>query len=329
LTPKTTWIGQHKIEMNKTDIIEEQLTSENGTTGSFRSLLIVTASIFTGEVFIMFFLHAFVIESHVTKMLLDGLLLTVLVYPMLFIFMLRPLNLYISAQKEAEKELQKEITQRKQAEEKNHASLKEKEILLKEIHHRVKNNMQVISSLLKIQEKNTDDKKAKDVLKISQDRVRVMSTIHETLYQSDNLAKIELGSYLTKLATAILHSYQTNPGQIKLIINSEEIYISIGQASPLGLIINELITNSLKYAFPDNREGEINISVKKLQEKHIELIVMDNGIGFSNSSVNGNTIRFGHKLVSALVENQLKGSISMGNNSGTKYTIKFEVREVY
>jgi PAS domain S-box-containing protein len=160
--------------------------------------------------------------------------------------------------------ISEDITEQKKAENLIKASLKEKETLLQEIHHRVKNNMQVISSLLDLQSSTAKDPKIKDALKESQSRVHTMSAVHQTLHESDKLSEIDLQTYLDKVTTSIFQTYSVEPGKVSLINKVENIPISMSQASPLGLIINELISNSLKYAFPDDRKGEITVSMKKI-----------------------------------------------------------------
>jgi PAS domain S-box-containing protein len=216
------------------------------------------------------------------------------------------------------------ITDRKNAEDQIKASLKEKETLLQEIHHRVKNNMQVISSLLKLQSNNIEDDRIKEALKESQNRINTMSAVHETLHSSENLSGIDLKGYLPKVATSIFQTYNVNPSKVKLNISIEEMPISINQASPLGLVINEVVSNSLKYAFPKDRKGEITINMKKL-DKELELTVKDNGVGMPEDFDWKNAKSLGLKLVRTLVENQLKGSIDIESKNGTKFTIKFNI----
>ncbi len=216
------------------------------------------------------------------------------------------------------------ISELKQAENQIKASLKEKETLLHEIHHRVKNNMQVINSLLKLQANNIEDKNLKGVLKESQSRVYAMSAVHETLHGSDKLSEIDLKSYLSKITTSIFQTYATNHYNVNLKSDIVESPISIKQAYPLGLIVNELISNSLKYAFPKEKQGEISVSMKIL-DKELELIVKDDGVGIPNDLDWKNSSSLGFKLVRTLVENQLEGSIDLDNTNGTKFTIKFNI----
>jgi PAS domain S-box-containing protein len=215
-------------------------------------------------------------------------------------------------------------TERKQAEEKVIASLKEKQTLLDEIHHRVKNNMNIISSLLKLQSNNIEDEHTKNILKESQNRIYAMSAIHETIHGSENLSEINLKTYLYKITDSIFQSSSINPKKVKLKNDITEIPISINQASPIGLVTNELISNSLKYAFPDGREGEISVAMNML-DKELQLTIKDNGVGMPKDFDWKNTKSLGLKLVCTLVENQLDGSIDMESKNGTKFTIKFNI----
>jgi PAS domain S-box-containing protein len=217
-----------------------------------------------------------------------------------------------------------DITERKNAEEKIEASLKEKEILLREIHHRVKNNMQIISSLLGLASENIKDKKYVDMFRESQNRINSMSLIHEKLYRSKDLAKIELNDYIRDLANSIYQSRGVKPGTIVLNINIENVQLGIDRSIPFGLIINELITNSLKYAFPGDRKGEIKVSLHLIDEKTFELIVSDNGVGIPYDVDFRKTGSLGLRLVTMLVENQLKGKIELDRSKGTEFNIKFQ-----
>ena len=220
----------------------------------------------------------------------------------------------------------RDITDRKQAEEQIKASLKEKQTLLDEIHHRVKNNMNIVSSLLKLQSNNIENDQIKDILKASQDRVYAMSAVHETLHGTENLSEIDLKSYLSKITTSIFQAYSTDNRKVKLNSDVDNSLISLNQAYPLGLTINELISNSLKYAFPANRTGEVTVNLKKL-DKELELIVIDDGVGIPEKLDWKNSNTLGLKLVRTLVENQLDGSIDLDNTNGTRFTIKFNIDE--
>ena len=216
-----------------------------------------------------------------------------------------------------------DITDRKLAEEQVKANLKEKETLLQEIHHRVKNNMQVISSLLKLQSNSYDDERIKKPLLESQNRVKAMAAVHENLYKSKNLSSISILPFLKELTTSILASYQLSSENITLEIDSDEIFINIEQASPLGLIVNELVSNSLKHAFTDGHKGEIHINLKRGNDDHIHLCFSDDGIGMPVSLDWRNSDSLGLKLVLNLAENQLDGSIKMEVNNGTQFDIIF------
>ena len=216
-----------------------------------------------------------------------------------------------------------DITERKIAEEKIEESLKEKEILLREIHHRVKNNMQIISSLLGLASGSIKDKKYVDMFRESQNRINSMSLIHEKLYRSRDLEKIDLKEYIRDLGNAIFQSCGVKKGTIGLNINIENVQLGIDHSIPLGLIINELITNSLKYAFPGDRNGEIKISLHLIDEKTFELIVSDNGVGIPYNVDFRKTESLGLRLVTLLVENQLKGKIDLDRSKGTEFNIRF------
>jgi two-component sensor histidine kinase len=216
-----------------------------------------------------------------------------------------------------------DITDRKQAEEKIRRSLEEKEVLLREIHHRVKNNMQIVSSLLMLQSRNIEDKKYKDMFIDSQNRINSMALIHEKLYQSESIAQINFKEYISDIVSNIFESYSIKRN-IKIDINVENIPIKIDYAVPCGLIINELVTNSLKYAFPDDRQGNIKISVKKEDNNMIRLSISDDGIGIPKDMDIRNTKSLGLHLVTALAEAQLHGQIILNREKGTEFQIRFE-----
>jgi PAS domain S-box-containing protein len=217
---------------------------------------------------------------------------------------------------------QQEITERKRAEDELKKIVNEKEILLKEIHHRVKNNLQVIYSLLNLQAEQLDDPNSLDVLKDSQNRVRSMALIHEKLYQSENLAQINFNEYLESLVNDLYRSYQMHKNQIKIKLDVDEVIFGIDIAVPCSLLINELIANSLKYAFPDNNSGEINIHFHSLQNGHYSLQISDNGVGLPPDIDYRHTKSLGLQLVNTLVQ-QINGMIELDSNQGTAYRITF------
>jgi len=204
------------------------------------------------------------------------------------------------------------------------ASLKEKITLLEEVHHRVKNNMAAISSLLKLQANSIQDNQVREIFKESQSRIFAMAAIHKILHSSENLSEINLGVYLSKVTASIFQTYSITSDQVVLKIDHEEMPISINQASLLGLIIRELMSNALKYAFSNGRKGEITVSMKK-RPTAFALIVQDNGIGFADGLDWKNANTLGLTLLRTLVENQLDGSIDMENNNGTRIIIQFNI----
>lgn len=216
----------------------------------------------------------------------------------------------------------RDITHHKDVEAQMKASLKEKNVLLKEIHHRVKNNLQIISSLLNLQSMYIEDKEAFKVFKESQNRVKSMAMIHEKLYQSGNFAEINVAEYLNNLIDNIYISYGVNPDIIKPKINAENVFLDINKSIPCFLIVNEVITNSIKHAFPEGRSGEIQIDFKKNNEKHI-LTIKDNGIGLPENLNIKETNTLGMQLIFGLIS-QLDGKIEVNSNNGTEFKITFK-----
>lgn len=218
--------------------------------------------------------------------------------------------------------LSREVTERTLAEDQARASLREKEVLLKEIHHRVKNNLQIISSLLNLQSRKIKDEQIATVLNESQNRVRSMALIHEKLYQSKNLAEINLGDYVKSLATFLARSYQ-GVGGVSMEVDTEEILLDLDHAVPCGLILNELISNAFKYAFPDGRQGKLSVVLKRSPEGEIVIRVQDNGIGFPEHLDFKNSPSLGLQLVNSLVE-QIDGEIFLDAQNGTLFTVRFK-----
>jgi two-component sensor histidine kinase len=212
--------------------------------------------------------------------------------------------------------------ERKKAQEQIKASLREKEILLKEIHHRVKNNLQIISSLLNLQAEYLKDTQTIAIFKDSQNRIQSMAIVHEKLYQSEDLATINLSDYIQDLVSNLSYSYEVNLESIVFKIDVEDVLLDIDTAIPCGLIINELISNSLKYAFPRGKSGEIWIKLKSSAKNQLRLIVSDNGMGLPENFDFNNTESLGLQLVDALTI-QLKGTIEIDRARGTKFLITF------
>jgi PAS domain S-box-containing protein len=214
----------------------------------------------------------------------------------------------------------------KKADEQIKKDLEEKEILLQEIHHRVKNNMQIISSLLKLQSAHIKDKRALELFQNSRDRVKTMALIHDALYRSKDLANIDFADYVNKLTTQIFISYGANSNLIELKIDIQNVLLDISAAIPCGLIINELVSNSLKYAFPKGRKGEISISFA-YKGKVNTLCVKDNGIGISGEIDLENSPTLGLLLVNSLAK-QLDGTLKLEKVKGTSFKISFKKAEL-
>ena len=199
-------------------------------------------------------------------------------------------------------------------------SLREKEILLKEIHHRVKNNMQIISSLLNLQSDYIKDQEDLMLFKESQDRIRAMSLVHESLYHSKDLANIDFKKYITELISYLFTTYNISPDMISLQMNVDSIVLDISYAIPCALVINELISNALKYAFPKGRQGEISLAFTRQSQDMYLLDIEDNGIGIPPHIKFDDTTTLGLQLIKALV-NQLKGSVNLIVKDGTRFKI--------
>jgi two-component sensor histidine kinase len=185
------------------------------------------------------------------------------------------------------------------------------ELLLKEIHHRVKNNLQTISSLLHLQSAHIKDADVKQAVAAGQHRVESMALIHQKLYQRDNLAAIEMKDYLSNLVTSLIETFDADPERITFHLDMPELELDVDTAVPLGLIVNELITNSLKYAFPDGRAGTITVSLQKTGDQ-LDLLVADDGVGSANTATG---TAFGSQLVKLLAA-QLGGRITQEVTNG-------------
>ncbi len=216
----------------------------------------------------------------------------------------------------------RDITERKLAGDRLKASLQEKEVLLQEVHHRVKNNLQVISSLLNLQSQYIEDQIVLEIFKESQQRIHSMSLIHEKLYRSENLASIDFGAYIRELAAFLLRSQKQSGQQISLSIHTDEVLLRIDTAVPCGLILNELVTNALKHAFPNGQSGEIRVELRAVNASWFQLIVADNGIGLPANFDFKATSSLGLYLINSLVK-QLNGNINLNQNQGTEFKISF------
>jgi two-component sensor histidine kinase len=219
-------------------------------------------------------------------------------------------------------DLKKENSERLHTEELLKFQLKEKVILLKEIHHRVKNNMQVIISLLNLQAANIDDHKMLELYQESQNRIKSMALIHEKLYQSKDLTHIDFSEYVNSLTNYLAHGFLTEDHKIEIKTKSQNIPLEYDIVIALGLIINELVSNSMKYAFKGCKKGKVEISLRKIRGNFLQLCVADNGKGIPKQINFRNTKSLGLQLVCSLTE-QIGGSISMTNTAGTKFCIQF------
>ena len=204
--------------------------------------------------------------------------------------------------------------------------MQEKEVLLREIHHRVKNNMQVISSLLNLQCDKVENEQERQALFESQQRIIAMSMIHETLYSSQYLSSIDLSVYLKNLVHHLQGVYCANTG-INIILELDEVELGLEQAVPCGLIINELVTNAYKHAFPGDSKGTIKIRLHPSDEREVILEVIDDGVGFASDPDPENSSSLGLILVTGLLKHQLKGSLNVSNEGGAAFTIRWPLPE--
>ena len=211
------------------------------------------------------------------------------------------------------------ITKLKDTENELKSSLKEKDLLLKEVHHRVKNNMQIISSLLSLQSSYIEDENVRTLFQESQNRIRSMAMVHEKLYKSENMSKIDFKQYMSDLVDSLSYNHRINPDNVKK--NMEPVLFDVETAIPCGLIVNELVTNTFKHAFPDGNVGEITVELFK-EGDTVFLKVSDSGIGFPEDIDFKNTKSLGLKLVNSLVM-QLDGEIQLDTTNGTTFTVSF------
>ncbi len=217
----------------------------------------------------------------------------------------------------------RDVTEQRRAERALKDSLREKEVLLREIHHRVKNNMQIISSLLSLQSRDSRDPKIIETFLDSQRRIRSMALVHERLYQSSDLSRIEFSSYLRSLAVHLFDSFRLDPSRIRSRVEAKEVFLNINTAIPCGLICNELLSNSFKHAFPGNRRGEVVIRLHREEEGRFVLEVRDDGVGFPKEFDWKTSATLGMQIVSMLAA-QLEGSIELLEDRGTAFRVSFK-----
>lgn len=262
-------------------------------------------------------------KSSIFTVLFFGVFIVILAVAFLFFFEL----IFRLGQKLMEKSnaLEEEIAQRQEAQSQVESSLREKELLLKEIHHRVKNNMQIVSSLLRMQARRLGDASIVAIINESRSRIGAIALVHKALYGPGNLSSVSLHEYVTELTTQLFDFYAVEEDRIKLVIDVESISLNIETATPCGLIINELVTNSFKYAFPDDRKGEISVSLKRTDQEGAYLLrVADNGVGLPPDLDIRRTDSLGLQLVVNLAEHQLQGKLEMAGDGGTVFAISFK-----
>ena len=218
-----------------------------------------------------------------------------------------------------------DISDRKHKEESIHAALKEKDVLLGEIHHRVKNNLQIVHSLLDLQSGNITDTVALGLMRESQNRIRSMALIHQTLYESKDFARVDFGNFLDALVPTLVSSYNVAAHRCTLAIDAQEVLLPINAAIPSGLIVNELIANALKHAFPDNRVGKIEIHLSTEADNRVLLTVTDDGVGIPEDFNIAAATTLGLQLVTLLVD-QLAGDLEIHRGNPTRFSVRFPLQ---
>lgn len=216
-----------------------------------------------------------------------------------------------------------DITARKRAEERIRASLEEKEVLLKEIHHRVKNNLQVISSLLRLQERTLDDEETRTLFRESRNRILSMAMIHERLYESESLASIDLGDYFESLIQMLSRTYAPDDSGVSVKLAVEPLTVDVDTAVPLALIVNELVSNAYKYAFPDGPDGSIRVELRRTDPGVVRLTIEDDGVGIPDDVDLDQPPSLGLRLVQ-LLSRQLQGEPSFESRGDpTRFSLEF------
>lgn len=226
---------------------------------------------------------------------------------------------------QANESLQTEIGERRKAETMVKSALEQKETLLQEIHHRTKNNMQIISSLLKMKSREIQDERLENIFKDFSIRIQSMALIHEKVYMSPDLTQIDSQEYITTIAKALFRSFGCGTDKISLNVETNGVLLNMEVGIPCGLIINELVTNSLKYAFPNGATGEIGITLRSCDQDLLELTVRDNGVGVPEDFDFRNASSMGLQLVTTLAEDQLQGKMELNRDRGSEFKILFSM----
>ena len=216
-----------------------------------------------------------------------------------------------------------DITARVESENIITSALREKEVLLRELYHRTKNNMQVISSMLNLKAATLHDAKMIEILEDMGNRIKTMAMVHQKLYQSQNLSSVDLKEYINDISALLISSYSSDSEKVKLRLDLESIFVSIDTAIPCGLIVNEIITNSLKHAFPGDRTGEILVKLSRTEDGMIEMVISDNGVGIPEEYdiEAGDTL--GIQVFKSIAQDQMNGDIQFDTTNGVKFRIKF------
>jgi two-component sensor histidine kinase/DNA-binding NarL/FixJ family response regulator len=217
---------------------------------------------------------------------------------------------------------------RKRAEDQIEASLKEKEVLLREIHHRVKNNLQVVSSLLNMQARAAKDKDTIDILSESRNRINTMALIHSQLYESGNLSAINMKGFVDNMLRQLVQSYPVQDTKITQIVQGDDYPFPISVAVPVGLIVNELLSNAFKHAFVNRKEGKIEVSFGASEEGGVSLAISDDGVGLPNGFDINKSKTLGLRLVKILAEDQLQGKLEVISKEGTTFNIEFDIEKI-
>ncbi len=217
----------------------------------------------------------------------------------------------------------RDITERKKTEEQLKKTLKEKEILMREIHHRVKNNMQIMLSLLRLQSRQLKNREALEVLGVWRNRIRTIALIHEKLYRSEDMTRINFKDYVQALVFSLFNAFEAKESDIQIKVKVKDVFLDINTAIPLGQIINELISNAIMHAFPGKRKGQICLDMHAENKDQYILIISDNGVGIKENANFKNPHTLGFQLVNDLVD-QVSGSIELDGRDGTSFRIIFK-----
>jgi len=220
------------------------------------------------------------------------------------------------------------VTELKRAQEDIAAALREKEVLLREVHHRVKNNMQAIVSMLSLYTRRIDDARLKEVFDDCRDRIYAMSLVHESLYQSEKLDRIDFEAYLKKLCRSLGQAHGGEDKSIRLAVESRHVYLGMDQGIAVGLVVSELVSNAFKHAFPGRREGVVSVELSALSDKEVELIVGDDGVGLPADLDILESPSLGMRLAVATVTRQLGGTVRVEGEGGTRYVIRFKCKDL-